>query len=134
MVIPDHGGLTVRPLHAPLRLIVLCVVLACAVALAGCGPTGPTWVEKGGTYTTGSLATLYSAADISKLSSTSASDATKLRHAALVGLRKRGGDAAKAADVITKTLPASTPGVPVYVGFPADGGGTYGRLFSRESD
>jgi hypothetical protein len=103
--------------HARLMRVVLALALftLSAFALLGCGPKGPVWVEGGGTYTTESLVTLYSAADITKLASTSSSDASKLRHEALVGLRQRGGAAASAADLITKTLPATTAGVPVYV-------------------
>jgi len=98
-----------------LLLTVIALVAVSAPALVGCGPTGPQWVEHGGTYTTGSLATLYSKADISKLASQTPTDVAKLRHDALTGLRERDAAAAAAADLITKTLPSDTRGVPVYV-------------------
>jgi hypothetical protein len=100
------------PLWLPLALFALATAM---LSLSGCGTQGPVWVEKTGTYTTQSLSALYSAADITKFASTPSADAVKLRHDALVGLRARGGGAAQAADLITKTLPATTPGVPVYV-------------------
>jgi hypothetical protein len=116
MVIPDPGGPEVRRLpHVWLLIVALMLATLAPLSLTGCGPKGPTWVEDGGTYTTGSLTTLYGAADISKLSSKPSTDAIKLRHDALTGLRQRGGSAAAAADLITKTLPSSTRGVPVYV-------------------
>jgi len=98
-----------------LLLAAFVLIAVSAPALVGCGPTGPEWVESGGTYTTGSLATLYSKADISKLASQTPTDVAKLRHDALTGLRQRGSAAAAAADLITKTLPTDTRGVPVYV-------------------
>ncbi|MDR3685762.1 MAG: hypothetical protein P4L93_02220 [Coriobacteriia bacterium] len=98
-----------------LLLAVLALFVVSATALAGCGPTGPEWVEHGGTYTTESLATLYSKADISKLASQTPSDVAKLRHDALTGLRQRDAAAAAAADLVTKILPSDTRGVPVYV-------------------
>ena len=92
---------------------------ACAaialLLLSACGPTGPTWVDSGATYTTQSLSGEYTKADIGNLAKTSATDTAKLRHDALVGLRRRGGTAADAADLITKTLPADSRGVPLYV-------------------
>jgi hypothetical protein len=96
-------------------IIVLMLAILSPLSLTGCGPKAPTWVEEGGTYTTASLTTLYSAADITKLSSRPSTDAIRLRHDALTGLRQHGGSAAAAADLITKTLPSSTRGVPVYV-------------------
>jgi len=94
----------------------LAVLAVCsAIMLTGCSPAGPTWVETGGSYTTTNLATLYAKADIGALASEPSSNATKLRHDAVTGLRRRGGAAAAAADLITKTLPADTRGVPVYV-------------------
>lgn len=94
---------------------VLGLLSVVALLLTGCGPSGPSWIDTGATYTISGLSSLYSKADISKLSGRQASDASSLRHAALTGLRKRGGEAAAAADLITRTLSASTRGVPVYV-------------------
>lgn len=101
--------------HLKLALVALGLLIASAILLTGCGPKGPVWVENGGTYTTGSLSTLYSKADTSKLASQPTANASKLRHEALTGLRQRGAGAAAAADLITKTLPTDTRGVPVYV-------------------
>jgi hypothetical protein len=85
------------------------------LALTACGPTGPTWVDAGATYHTTNLKSLYAKASIGDLAKTSTADTAKLRHDALVGLRRRGGSAADAADLITKTLPADSHGVPLYV-------------------
>lgn len=96
-----------------LSLIVFAVVVA--PLLSACGPTGPTWVDAGATYTTTSLSSEYAKTSIGDLAKTSTADTAKLRHDALVGLRSRGGSAAEAADLITKTLPADSRGVPLYV-------------------
>jgi hypothetical protein len=100
----------------------IAVSLPVALSLAGallflsaCAPSGPTWVDSGATYTTPTLTAVYAKADISKLVGSSASDTKEQRHNALTGLRKHGGLASKAADLITKTLPPNSRGVPVYV-------------------
>jgi hypothetical protein len=80
-----------------------------------CTPSGPTWVDSGASYTTKNVTSVLEKADISSLKDTSASDTSQLRHKALTDLRRRGGNASLAADLITKTLPANTRGVPVYV-------------------
>jgi hypothetical protein len=94
--------------------IALCLAVA-LVLLPACSPNGPTWVDSGASYTTPGLSAVYARADISKLLNSPASNTTQQRHDALVGLRKRGGSASDAADLITKTLPSNSRGVPVYV-------------------
>ena len=104
----------------------LLLVASAAIAvllLSACGPTGPTWVDAGAKYTTANLSGMYGKASIVGLAKTSTADAAKLRHDALVGLRRRGGHAAEAADLITKTLPADSRGVPLYVERAAVNGG-----------
>jgi hypothetical protein len=58
---------------------------------------------------------VFPKADGSKYGDVSASDTTELRHEALTALRKEGKQASDAADLITKTLPSQSQGVPIYV-------------------
>ena len=109
---PRRSTLRRRPAVFLSLAACLAIVL---LLLAACGPTGPTWVDSGAAYTTKSLPGAYAKADISGLASTPAADTTQLRHDALVGLRRRGGAASDAADLITRTLPADSRGVPLYV-------------------
>jgi len=62
-----------------------------------------------------SVSEILKRADAGAYAKKPTSDATDLRHEALVALRKRGGDAAATADLITRTFPADTRSVPVYV-------------------
>jgi hypothetical protein len=95
--------------------LLLALSLAVVLLLPACAPSGPTWVDSGASYATSGLSAVYAKADISKLANGSASNTTQRRHDALVGLRKRGGSASAAADLITKTLPSNSRGVPIYV-------------------
>ena len=96
--------------------------------VAGCSPKGPTFVDGNVSYSLAStsataapepgtkpITDAYAMAELAKLTDAPVSDAEQLRHDALVGLRSRGGEAAKAADLITKSFPSDTRGVPVYV-------------------
>jgi hypothetical protein len=85
------------------------------LTVAACTASGPTWVDSGSSYTTQTVSSVLAKADITKYADVSAADTTKLRHQALTDLRKRGSSAATAAGLITKTLPADSRGVPVYV-------------------
>ena len=98
-----------------IALLAATMLLAASLTVSGCAPKGPTYVDAGASYSQSSLASVYALADTSKLSSQSAADTTKLRHDALTGLRRQGGSAVAAADLMTKTFPPSTRGVPVYV-------------------
>ena len=107
-----------RPRRSTLRrdqALLLCIAALLLSVTTACSPSGPAWVDSGATYTTKTLPSLMSKADISKYSGVSASDTTQLRHKALTDLRRRGGNASAAADLITKTLPSNSQGVPVYV-------------------
>jgi hypothetical protein len=83
--------------------------------LVGCAQSGPTWVDSGASYTTATLPNVFPKADGSKYKNVSAADTTELRHEALTALRKQGKQASEAADLITKTLPSQSQGVPIYV-------------------
>jgi hypothetical protein len=91
------------------------IAILALLITTGCTPSGPTWVDSGASYTTKNVSGVLDKVDISSLKDTSAGDTTQLRHKALTDLRRRGGNASLAADLITKTLPANTRGVPVYV-------------------
>ena len=95
--------------------LTVALALSTLLLLAGCGAKGPQWVDADASYTGQSVSSVYATADISLQSGVSAADTTKQRHDALLALRKRGGAASDAADLITKTMPTDTRGVPVYV-------------------
>jgi predicted small lipoprotein YifL len=103
------------PLRARNVTLALLVLLTAALALSACGPQGPAYVDSGATYTKASVSSVLDKVDITKYAKQSAADVTTLRHDALTGLRRRGGDASKAADLLTATFGANTRGVPVYV-------------------
>ena len=100
----------------PVAPLCICVCAATLLLLnTGCSPTGPTWVDSGAVYTTQTLPAAYAKADLGSLANTAVRDSARLRHDALVALRRRGGAASDAADLITKTLPTDNGAVPVYV-------------------
>lgn len=95
------------------RLITLIVMVCFAAALVGCSETGPLWVDEDAAYTATTVKGVFKQVDTGELTGTPSREAEDLRHDALVALRKRGGTAAGAADLVTKTFP-STAGVPLY--------------------
>ena len=97
-----------------LTLAAMALLLVAGLA-SGCGSKGPSFVDSGTSYSKTSLSGLLGTVDITKYSSQPADNVVKLRHDALTGLRRRGGEASKAADLITATFGADTRGVPVYV-------------------
>ena len=97
------------------RLCALALIACAAVALlSGCTQAGPVWVDEDTAYTATTIKGVFDHVDTSGLAGRSSKEAEDLRHDALVALRKRGGAAAEAADLVTKTFP-STAGVPLYV-------------------
>jgi hypothetical protein len=86
-----------------------------AVVMAGCTPKGPKFVDNGAAYSKKSVLMVLDSVDISALASKSSTDAPTLRHNALVALRSRNESAAAVADLLAKTFPATTRGVPVMV-------------------
>ena len=101
--------------HRSVRIALSLVLISALVLMAGCRKKGPTWVDEGNGYTLDAVTGAFDRADASAISGRSSSDAIDLRHDMLTSLRNRGGEAATAADLITKTFPANTRGVPVYV-------------------
>ena len=92
----------------------LTLVFALTLILSACGTRGPEFVDGGASYDTTSAAALTQVVDTSNLAGTPSSRAADLRHEALTALRARGGRAVPVADLLTRTFPAETRGVPVY--------------------
>jgi hypothetical protein len=95
-------------------LATLMLVLGLTVLLMGCSAKGAPFVDSGASYDKASVMKLAAGVDTAKLATTPSSEATYLRHKALTALRSRGGRAVPVADMLTKTFPADTRGVPVY--------------------
>lgn len=96
----------------------LTAVLIAALALvlmAGCTKTGPIFVDGGQDYTSQTVLGALDKADTSSISSRPTSEGAKLRHDALAALRREGSVASSVADLLTRTFPSTTSGVPVYV-------------------
>ena len=101
--------------HTPRRstqaLVLALLVLA---AIQGCSPNRPTFVDTGASYNQKSVLALAASVETTSLAQTSTERATALRHEALTALRSSGERAVPVADLITRTFPADTRGVPVY--------------------
>jgi len=98
------------------RIVVLAMVVATALAvLTGCAEKGPTYVDAGAVHTKATVIAILEQTDTSAIADRPAADGAKLRHQALAALRRQGTDASSVADVLTRTFPSDTRGVPVYV-------------------
>jgi len=95
-----------------IRLVTISLLMV--LVLSGCRTTGPEWVDAGATYSAADVKGIFAQVESGPAQDAPVSDATEMRHAALVGLRRHGGAATQAADLITRTFPA-TAGVPLYV-------------------
>jgi hypothetical protein len=95
------------------------VLLACAIvalAIAGCSSTfSVAFVDTNATYDTSKLQKLLAdTAAADRVSESTTAEAAELRHEALVQIRSHGAGGSSAADLITRTFPASTKSVPIY--------------------
>jgi len=96
--------------------LAVCLLAAVAVGLlTGCANKGPVYVESGATHTNETALAVLAKADASAVASKPTADGPKLRHAALAALRREGTTASSVADLLTRTFPSTTSGVPVYV-------------------
>ena len=104
------------------RAFFLILAVASLAFVIGCAPKGPVYVDQGSTYTFASVNGILRRSDASSMTNRPTSEAAGLRHEALVALRRRGGTAASAAELITRTFPSDTRSVPVYVEWALVGG------------
>ena len=104
------------------QALLLTLAVTSLALVIGCAPSGPTYIDGGSNYTIASVNAVLSRADAGSMTNRPTSEAAGLRHAALVALRRRGGAAASAADLITRTFPSDTRSVPVYVEWAVIGG------------
>jgi hypothetical protein len=111
MVVQARRGYRVS---SRLAHLTLSLALA-AAALSACGGDIVSYVDTGSTYTTEQLQAVLEAVNAAGVATEPRDRAVELRHEALVQLRSLGGPASRAADLITRTFPASTTSVPVYV-------------------
>lgn len=114
MVVPDLRRFAVGRM-ARTSLILAAAAMSSALLLSGCTPTGPTWVERGGNYDKTTALTKLARVDAGPVANQPTASGPKLRHGALVSLRRHGSAASGAADLITKAFPSSSSGVPLYV-------------------
>ncbi len=92
------------------------LIATVAVALmTGCADKGPVYIDSGATHTNETALAVLARADASTLASKPTAEGEELRHAALAALRREGETASTVADLLTRTFPSSTSGVPVYV-------------------
>jgi hypothetical protein len=91
------------------------IVLGGTLLVSGCAKSGPAFVEDGNSYTKASVLALLDKADTSAYKTQDTANAPALRHKALAALQSRGAAAQPAVDLLVKTFPADTLGVPVYV-------------------
>ncbi len=83
------------------------------IVVAACRASGPEYVSNGKSYSATSVMRLLDTKG-PEGAAVDANEATDRRHDALTALRAQGGGAAKAATLITASLPAETRGVPYY--------------------
>jgi hypothetical protein len=93
----------------------LIAAVAIVLAIAGCSEKSPLFVSEGSAYSADTIGSVFDSAPDSDALGAPVSDAATLRQQALVALRAQGGEAAVAADVLTRTFAASAAGVPVLV-------------------
>jgi hypothetical protein len=100
----------------PRNALTMVAIMVCvAWTLSGCGVKGPTFVDRGTSYDKTSALAVLAAADGSAFAAKPTSTGVKLRHNALAALRREGAAASAVADLLTKTFPSTTTGVPIYV-------------------
>jgi predicted small lipoprotein YifL len=114
MVVPEHRRfVVVRTVRAAL-IVTLALAMAAAL-LTGCAKKGPSYLDGSTAYTKATALVVLEKADTKALSGRPTADGVKLRHEALAALRREGQSASAVADLLTRTFPSDTTGVPVYI-------------------
>jgi predicted small lipoprotein YifL len=114
MVVTDHRRFAVTRISRTVLVASLLAAVAAAL-MTGCASKGPVYVDSGVNHTSATALALLAKADASAVASKPTSEGAKLRHEALAALRRNGAAASSVADLLTRTFPSSTSGVPVYV-------------------
>ncbi len=86
-----------------------------ALFSSGCRSEPVEFIDAGHAYRESDLDALLTATSPGDLAGKNAEDAPRLRQQALTSLRRKGGRAADAAQLLTATFPASTLAVPFHV-------------------
>lgn len=98
------------------RVVLVMLVSATLLAmLSGCAEKGPVFVDAGTAYNKTNALVVLEQADASAVAARPTAEGTKLRHTALSALRRQGATASNVADLLTRTFPSDTTGVPIYV-------------------
>jgi hypothetical protein len=97
-------------------VVTLAVLAVLAGGAAGCS-RGPSvrFVPDGGTQTLAEVERSAATVSLGSAASVRVEDAPRVREQALARLRENGGDAGKAADLMTREFPVVTKAVPLYV-------------------
>ncbi len=104
-------------MHSATRALsaIMLVAAFTTTLLSGCSGTGPVYAESETAYTNETVLDVLANAEVGELASKPTAEGVRLRHDALAALRREGADASAVADLLTRTFPSSTTGVPVYV-------------------
>lgn len=89
--------------------------LILSTGLVACSPSGPAYISEGNSYTAQTVISVLDVATSDSPEGEPTAEADRLNQQALVSLRTQGDEAAKAADVLTKTFASTAQGVPFYV-------------------
>jgi hypothetical protein len=102
------------PTGRPRSVAIVAAMFSVVVVLVGCSSRGTVFVDGGTSYDAATVMKVAEGIDTSQFANTPSDQAPDLRHKALTALRSQGGRAVPVADMLTKTFPAETRGVPVY--------------------
>lgn len=95
--------------------IIAAILSATLLFGTGCTAAGPRFVDDGTSYDARSAISLLESSDAGRLAVAPVEDSEDLRQDALAALRRRGGVARDAAQLLTETFAAAARGVPYYV-------------------
>ena len=98
------------------RIALSALVVSAVIALgSGCAKQEPVFVDAVTAHTKTTALAVLERAESSSMASRPTADGTELRHDALAALRRQGATASAVADLLTRTFPSDTSGVPIYV-------------------
>lgn len=97
------------------RFMSFIALIAVAIVVSGCTSNDPIFVDSGKAVDEAGALVILAQADASAFATRPTLDGPALRHNALAALRRKYPSGSGVADLLTRTFPSDTSGVPVYV-------------------